>query len=142
MPKEKLTTLEDFEDFQELLLSKLKIAKMKLGGCMTTEKDEIKNEWDEKVDKIDIMKLHLWVFETSEFPLHLRHLLENNNIKTIGDLVQKSEQDLLKIPQFGLVRLRYVNLTLGGIGLSLRIEETDEERDYHIYKEAWEKRNK
>ena len=107
-----------------------------------TEKDEIKDEWDEKADKIDIMKLHLWVFERSKFPLHLRRLLENNNIKTIGDLVQKSEQDLLKIKQFGRKRLYYVNLTLGGIGLSLRIEETDEEIWYRRYKEKWEKRNK
>ena len=101
---------------------------------MTEEKDE----WDEKVDKIDIMKLHLWVFEESKFPLHLRHLLENNNIKTIGDLVQKSEQDLLKLRQFGLKRLHYVNLTLEGIGLSLRIEETDEERDYRRYCEWYD----
>ena len=107
---------------------------------MMTESN--KNKLDEKADKIDIMKLHLWVFERSKFPLHLRHLLENNKIFTIGDLVQKSEQDLLKLMQFGRVRLRYVNLVLGGIGLSLRIEETDEERDYHIYKEAWENRNK
>ena len=53
------------------------------GEEFMTEEDEIKDEWDEKADKIDIMKLHLWVFERSKFPLHLSHLLEKNNIKTI-----------------------------------------------------------
>jgi DNA-directed RNA polymerase subunit alpha len=107
-----------------------------------TEKDEITIPDEEEKERIFLMKLHLYVFESSKFPLHLRRLLENNNIKTIGDLVQKSEQDLLKIKQFGRKRLYYVNLTLGGIGLSLRIEETDEEIWYRRYKEKWEKRNK
>ena len=41
------------------------------------------------------------------------------NVKTLRDLVQKQERDLLRIPNFGRVSLREVKEALGSMGLNL-----------------------
>tara|TARA_R100000750_G_C2308953_1_gene81739 strand:- start:460 stop:756 length:297 start_codon:yes stop_codon:yes gene_type:complete len=48
-------------------------------------------------------------------------------IETIGDLVQKSERDLMKIKHFGITALNQVKKRLSELNLKLR-EETSEER--------------
>ena len=48
-------------------------------------------------------------------------------IETIGDLVQKSEKDLMKIKHFGRTALNQVKKRLSELDLKLR-EETIEER--------------
>ena len=58
------------------------------------------------------------------FPLYLLRLLENNKINTIGDLVQKSELDLLRLRYFGRKSLRHIKESLAKLGLSL--EEVEE----------------
>jgi hypothetical protein len=77
-----------------------------------------------EIQDVDAMDLKLYGFVRSEIPLRLYRLLENNNINTIGDLVQKSELDLLRLRHFGRKYLRYVKTTLESIGLSLKeVEE-------------------
>ena len=57
-------------------------------------------------------------------PLRLRRLLEIHKINTVGDLVQNSEQDLLKLKFFGRKYLRYVKESLAKLGFSLKeVEE-------------------
>ena len=49
------------------------------------------------------------------------NLLHNANIGTISDLVQKTEQDLLKIKHLGGKRLNEIKAVLESMGLSLAV---------------------
>jgi len=60
------------------------------------------------------------IYNLLNMPVRLVHILENNNINTIGDLVKQSRQDLLKLKSFGRKYLRYVEEGLERKGLSLR----------------------
>ena len=55
-------------------------------------------------------------------PLRLRRLLEIHKINTVGDLIEKSELDLLKLRQFGRMSLRQVKESLAKLGFSLKEE--------------------
>ncbi|MGH9557994.1 MAG: DNA-directed RNA polymerase subunit alpha C-terminal domain-containing protein, partial [Bryobacteraceae bacterium] len=44
--------------------------------------------------------------------------LKNANIATIGDLVQKTEAEMLRTKNFGLKSLNEIKEILGGLGLS------------------------
>lgn len=46
--------------------------------------------------------------------------LKAENVYTIGELLEKTEWDLLKIPNFGRKSLKEIKTVLGGRGLSLR----------------------
>jgi DNA-directed RNA polymerase alpha subunit len=45
--------------------------------------------------------------------------LENDAIVYVGDLVQKTEQELLRLPSFGRRRIKEIKEALAGIGLHL-----------------------
>jgi hypothetical protein len=60
------------------------------------------------------------IYNLLNMPVRLVHVLENNNINTIGDLVKQSRQDLLKLKSFGRKYRRYVEEGLERKGLSLR----------------------
>jgi len=60
------------------------------------------------------------IYNLLNMPVRLVHVLENNNINTIGDLIKQSRQDLLKLKSFGRKYLRYVEEGLERKGLSLR----------------------
>lgn len=57
----------------------------------------------------------------SELELSVRaaNCLKNANIRTIGDLVQKTEMEMLKTKNFGRKSLNEIKEILGGMGLSL-----------------------
>tara|TARA_R100000808_G_C2132239_1_gene141225 strand:+ start:268 stop:759 length:492 start_codon:yes stop_codon:yes gene_type:complete len=58
------------------------------------------------------------------FPLYLLRLLEKNKINIIGDLVEKSELDLMRLRHFGRMSLRHVKESLAKLGFSLKeVEE-------------------
>jgi DNA-directed RNA polymerase alpha subunit len=48
--------------------------------------------------------------------------LENDAIVYVGDLVQKTEQELLRLPSFGRRRLKEIKETLAEIGLHLGMD--------------------
>jgi DNA-directed RNA polymerase subunit alpha len=48
--------------------------------------------------------------------------LKNDNIVYIGDLVQKSENSMLRTPNFGRKSLNEIKAVLGQMGLSLGME--------------------
>ncbi|HET9450234.1 MAG TPA: DNA-directed RNA polymerase subunit alpha C-terminal domain-containing protein, partial [Aggregicoccus sp.] len=56
-----------------------------------------------------------------EFELSVRsaNCLQNANIKTIGDLVQKTEAEMLKTKNFGRKSLKEIKEILAEMGLSL-----------------------
>ncbi|UCE99689.1 MAG: tetratricopeptide repeat protein [Planctomycetota bacterium] len=49
-----------------------------------------------------------------------RKCLQNLNIRTIGDLIRRTEAELLGVKNFGVTSLNEIKRTLGSIGLSLR----------------------
>ncbi|HZX64389.1 MAG TPA: DNA-directed RNA polymerase subunit alpha, partial [Myxococcales bacterium] len=54
-----------------------------------------------------------------ELSVRSANCLQNANIKTIGDLVQKSEADMLKTKNFGRKSLKEIKEILAEMGLSL-----------------------
>lgn len=53
-------------------------------------------------------------------PAFLYNCLKNSGIKTIGDLVQKTEAEMLRTKNFGRKSLEEIKEILANIGLSLR----------------------
>ena len=68
------------------------------------------------------------------FPLRLQRLLENHKIVNLGDLIEKSEMDLLKLRQFGRMSLRQVKGSLANLGLSLKEEQSQQLRSWGVPK--------
>ena len=64
---------------------------------------------------------HLLLCNITELRLSVRsaNCLRNNKVVTIGDLVQKSETDLLRLPNFGHGSLNEIKEVLAQRGLSL-----------------------
>ena len=66
--------------------------------------------WWEKLNKsVDEMELSVRSY----------NCLKNANIKTIGELVQKTEAEMLKTKNFGRKSLNEIKEILAGMGLSL-----------------------
>ncbi len=55
-----------------------------------------------------------------ELSVRSRNCMERLNIKTIGELVSRSEQELLAVKNFGQTSLQEIKKRLGELGLSLR----------------------
>ncbi len=62
-----------------------------------------------------------------ELSVRSKNCMERLNIRTIGDLVQRSEQDLLSVKNFGQTSLSEIKQKLADLGLSLRVESAGEE---------------
>lgn len=54
-----------------------------------------------------------------DFSVRSRHCLDSENIQTIGDLVSRTEADLLKVRNFGKTSLTEIHKKLESLGLSL-----------------------
>lgn len=57
--------------------------------------------------------------EDLELSVRATNSLHNENINTIGDLVAKTDEDLLEFKNFGRKSLEEIKAVLGGLGLSL-----------------------
>ena len=78
--------------------------------------DEEKNVLSEKLHKsVDEMELSVRSY----------NCLKNANIRTIGELVQKTEAEMLKTKNFGRKSLNEIKEILGGMGLSLGMKLDD-----------------
>jgi len=69
-------------------------------------------------------KLHKSVDEM-ELSVRSYNCLKNANIRTIGELVQKTEAEMLKTKNFGRKSLNEIKEILGGMGLSLGMKLDD-----------------
>ncbi len=56
-----------------------------------------------------------------EFPIRIKHTLSTENIYYLGDLVQKTERDLLRIPNLSKISLNKIKSTLEKYSLSLNM---------------------
>lgn len=63
--------------------------------------------------------------EELELSVRAANCLKNDNIVYIGDLVLKSEADMMKTPNFGRKSLSEIKAILAGLGLSLGMENPD-----------------
>jgi DNA-directed RNA polymerase subunit alpha len=63
--------------------------------------------------------------ETLELTVRSNNCLESNHIETVGQLVRKTEADLLKIRSLGKTSLRELKRKLTDLGLSLGMQEED-----------------
>ena len=76
----------------------------------------------EEVKPVEEQKLNENLFRSvDELELSVRsaNCLQNANIKTIGDLVQKTEAEMLKTKNFGRKSLKEIKEILAEMGLSL-----------------------
>jgi DNA-directed RNA polymerase subunit alpha len=65
--------------------------------------------WDKLNKSVDDLELSVRSY----------NCLKNANIRTIGELVQKTEAEMLKTKNFGRKSLNEIKEILGGLGLSL-----------------------
>jgi DNA-directed RNA polymerase subunit alpha len=77
------------------------------------------------VDKELVEKLSMPIQEL-ELSVRASNCLESIKVETVGQLVEKTEADLMKIRSFGKTSLREVIRKLADIGLSLRVSDIDD----------------
>jgi len=57
--------------------------------------------------------------EDLDLSVRSRHCLDSENIRTVGDLVQRTEAELLKVRNFGKTSLNEIKKKLAAMNLSL-----------------------
>lgn len=81
--------------------------------------DEVFDEPEEVEAKIEINPNLLMKVDELELSVRSANCLKNDNIVYIGDLVQKSESEMLRTPNFGRKSLNEIKEVLSTMGLSL-----------------------
>lgn len=96
-----------------------KILKEHLDIFINFNEEEVQPEIEEEVEEKDINE-NLYR-SVSELELSVRSIncLQNAKIETIGDLVQKTESEMLKTKNFGRKSLNEIKTILSSMGLSL-----------------------
>lgn len=86
--------------------------------------EDIADEPAHKEEMIDINPHLLMKVDELELSVRSANCLKNENIVYIGDLVQKSESEMLKTPNFGRKSLNEIKDVLSqmGLGLGMRLE--------------------
>jgi len=74
---------------------------------------------EEPVEDLPFNRNLLRKVEELELSVRSANCLKNDNIIYIGDLVQKSEQEMLRTPNFGRKSLNEIKEVLSTMGLSL-----------------------
>ena len=99
-----------------------KIIKEHMDVFINFDESSIKDEPEEEIEE-EPLNENLYR-SVSELELSVRSIncLQNAKIETIGDLVQKSEQAMLKTKNFGRKSLNEIKLILTDMGLSLGTE--------------------
>lgn len=94
------------------------------------EYDESTVEFEEEPtqedkDKAELERILNMSIDEIELSVRASNCIQKANIKTIGDLVQKSEGEMLKYKNFGKKSLNEIKKILGDMGLSLGISLAD-----------------
>ncbi len=99
------------------------------------EENTMKSEHESNSDEIDPVMFKS--IEDLELPVRASNCLKKANIHTVGELVQKSENELLKAKNFGRKSLDDILKVLNDMGLDLGIKLKNFEEQY----EKWVKRD-
>jgi DNA-directed RNA polymerase subunit alpha len=82
--------------------------------------EEVEEEVDEELEKLkEILNRSV---EEMELSVRSSNCLRRANIKTLGDLVRRTEQDMLKYRNFGKQSLKEIGEILGGMNLYLGMD--------------------
>ena len=84
------------------------------------EPEQIRRQDDD--DGLAINPLYLKKVEELELSVRSANCLKNDNIVYIGDLVQKTEAEMLRTPNFGRKSLNEIKEVLSGMGLHLGMD--------------------
>jgi DNA-directed RNA polymerase subunit alpha len=93
-----------------------------MGEETVAEQIALEESIEEAVDEELARKLSMPIQEL-ELSVRAGNCLESEKIETVGELVKKSEADLLKIRSFGKTSLREVKRKLADIGLALEMTD-------------------
>ncbi|HYD25885.1 MAG TPA: DNA-directed RNA polymerase subunit alpha C-terminal domain-containing protein, partial [Croceibacterium sp.] len=77
---------------------------------------------DEKLDEIPFNRNLLRKVDELELSVRSANCLKNDNIVYIGDLVQKTEAEMLRTPNFGRKSLNEIKEVLSSMGLRLGMD--------------------
>jgi DNA-directed RNA polymerase subunit alpha len=104
---------------------------------VTTEEQ---TEQDENRPRVELNENLFRNVDELELSVRASNCLKTANIRTIADLVQKSEAELLKTKNFGKKSLNEIKTILGEMGLSLgmRLDPEELERLRSQYERAYE----
>ena len=92
---------------------------------MLNEKEAKKKKQAEEKDETQELPFNknlLRKVDELELSVRSANCLKNDNIVYIGDLVQKSEPEMLRTPNFGRKSLNEIKEVLGTMGLSLGMD--------------------
>jgi len=82
--------------------------------------EEVEEEVDEELEKLkEVLNRSV---EEMELSVRSSNCLRRANIKSLGDLVRRSEQDMLKYRNFGKQSLKEISEILGGMNLYLGMD--------------------
>ena len=80
---------------------------------------------DDESDANQLNRYLLKKVDELELSVRSANCLKNDNIIYIGDLVQKTEAEMLRTPNFGRKSLNEIKEVLSGMGLHLGMEVED-----------------
>lgn len=85
----------------------------------------------------DIAKIHALKIHHVGLPSRASNALRRAGIKTIGDVVKMTYEDLMEVPSFGERAMRELNKVLFGYGLRLNHEFRHIEDPVYVKKDYW-----
>jgi DNA-directed RNA polymerase subunit alpha len=115
--------LLSYKNFGETSLKEIKVvleSKSLSLGMALEEKEQSSAEGGEDSADDEDKRLLSRPLEDLNLAVRARKCMQKLNIRTLGDLVQKTDAELLGCKNFGVTSLNEVKKTLGNLGLSLR----------------------
>ncbi len=89
--------------------------------CSSTSKSRAR-KWRRRSSRSRVQPAFLKKVDELELSVRSANCLKNDNIVYIGDLVQKSEAEMLRTPNFGRKSLNEIKEVLAQMGLHLGME--------------------
>jgi len=99
-----------------------RIIQDQLNQFITFDEPGIEAEEEEQISELPFNRNFIRRVEDLELSVRSANCLKNDNIVYIGDLVQKTEQELLRTPNFGRKSLNEISEVLQQMGLQLGMQ--------------------